>query len=328
MKTQQPNKRMMNAVVLHDFGGPDVLKVCQVARPQPGPGEVLTRVYAASVNPVDLQTRRGDYRDWVSLPAILGVDASGIVEEVGVGVTEFAPGDEVFYSPQLFGGNGSYSEYHIAPASIVARKPRNLSHAEAACLPLAAGTAWDCLATRTCLHAGESVLVHAGAGGVGSFAIQLARLMGARVLTTCSERSREFVKSLGPDVVIDYKRESVAARVLEETNGVGVDVVLDTVGGEAIEEAARVLRPHGRLATIVDVPRGQKLLEFWAKNLTIHFVFTEQERTKLNVLRDLVERGQLRPHLDATYPLIQADQAHKRLEAGGVRGKIVLVNGE
>lgn len=315
---------MMNAAVLGDFGSPDSFELRRVPRPSPGPGEVLTRIHAAAINSVDIQTRRGDYREWVPLPVILGVDASGVVEAVGEGVQELSPGDPVFYSPRLFGGDGSYAEYHVAPVSIIARKPHNLSHVEAACLPLAAGTAWDCLVTRCQLRVGETVLIHAGAGGVGSFAIQLARSIGARVLTTCSARSLAFVETLGPDVIIDYGREDVTARVLEETGGEGVDVVLDTIGGDALEQAARLLRPHGRLATIVDVPRGQNLLEFWPKNLNLHFVFTEQHRTKLEALGQLVERGKLRPYLDSVYPLSQVAEAHRKIEAGGVRGKIVL----
>jgi NADPH:quinone reductase-like Zn-dependent oxidoreductase len=158
---------------------------------------VLVRVCATSINPVDYQTRRGDYKELVRLPAILGVDVSGVIEAIGEAVTDFKVGDNVYYSPQIFGEFGSYAQYHVADAAIVALKPANLSHVEAASLPLAGGTAWDCLVTRGNLQVGETVLIHAGAGGVGSIAVQLAKAIGAYVFATCSSRNRDFVTELG-----------------------------------------------------------------------------------------------------------------------------------
>lgn len=159
--------QLMKAAVLTAFGGGNGFEIQEVPKPNPKPHQVLVRVHATSLNPVDYQIRRGDYQNLVKLPAILGVDISGVIEAVGESVTTFKVGDEVYYSPQLFSESGSYAEYHVADEQIVAHKPANLSHLEAACFPLAAGTAWDCLVTRGQLQVGESVLIHAGAGGVG-----------------------------------------------------------------------------------------------------------------------------------------------------------------
>lgn len=314
----------MKAVVLTAFGSVDGFEIREVPKPQPKPDQVLVRVHATSVNPVDYQTRRGDYKDLVELPTILGVDISGVVEAVGESVTHFNVGDEVYYSPQLFGEFGSYAEYHIADEQIVAHKPANLSHAEAACFPLAAGTAWDGLVTRGQLQVSESVLIHAGAGGVGSFAIQLAKATGAYVFTTCSSKNHDLVKKLGADYVIDYQTENYVELIQRVTKGKGVDLVLDTIGEQTIQQSPLVLRPYGRLVTIVDVANPQSLLEAWGKNLTVQFVFTPQYRAKLDALRHLIERNQLYPVIDSVMPWTRVAQAHQRLEQGGTRGKVVL----
>ena len=316
--------QFMKAAVLTRFGSGDEFEIQEVPKPQPKPHQVLVRVHASSVNPVDYQIRRGDYKDLVKLPAIIGVDISGVVEAVGESVTQFTVGDEVYYSPQLFGEFGSYAEYHVADEQIVAHKPINLSHAEAACFPLAAGTAWDCVVTRGQLQVGESVLIHAGAGGVGSFAIQLAKAMGAYVYTTCSAENFDFVKKLGADYVIDYNAQDYIEVIQRVTNSQGVDIVLDTIGNETIQESPQVLRSYGRLVTIVDTVTPQSLLKAWEKNLTVHFVFTPQYRAKLDLLRHLIERHQLRPVIDCVLPWTQVAQAHQRLEQGGTRGKVVL----
>lgn len=314
----------MEAAVLTTFGDAEMFKIQTVPKPSPNHNQLLVKVCATSINPVDYQTRRGDYKELVQLPAILGVDVSGVVESVGKAVTEFRVGDEVYYSPQIFGELGSYAQYHVADASIVALKPANLSHTEAACFPLAGGTAWDCLITRGNLQVGESVLIHAGAGGVGSVAIQLARAVGAYVFTTCSDKNRDLVKALGADYVIDYKNEDYVEVILRETGGIGVDLVLDTVGGETLQRSPEIICSFGRLVSIVDTSIPQSLLEAWGKNLTIHFVLTPQYREKLVALRKLIERGRLRPIVSSVLPWQQIVKAHKRLEEGGIQGKVVL----
>ena len=317
----------MQAILLTAFGGVEVLAVRDVPRPVPGPGQLLVRVRATSANPVDFQTRRGDYADALELPAIIGSDVSGVVEELGPGARDFQPGDEVYAMPRLFSGSGGYAEYAVIEAEIVARKPAGLSHEEAACIPCAGGTAWECLVNRGRLRVGESVLVHAAAGGVGSLAVQIARAAGARVLATCSPRSAELVRDLGVDRVIDYTREDYVEAVREETGGAGVDLVLDTIGGDAVARGGEALAPGGRLVSIVDIPTPQSLLPYWEKNLSAHFVFTPPARSTLDALRGLLEAGRIRPVIDRVLPLSRAGEAHERLEAGGVRGKIVLVPG-
>ena len=316
----------MKVMIIKAFGGADVFEAAEIATPEPGANELLVRIKATSVNPVDYQTRRGDYQDLMTLPAVLGSDVSGVVEKVGGAVEEFAVGDEVYYMPELLQGSGSYAQYHVADKSIVARKPANLSHVEAASMPLVGVTVWDCLMIRGQLQAGESVLIHAGAGGIGSFAIQLAKAMGAYVFTTCSARNIDLPKSLGADRVIDYHKEDYAQVIHQETAGAGVDLVLDTIGGDTIERSFTILRPSGRLISIVDISQPQNLLAAWDKNVTLHLVFATPYGAKLDRLRELIERGQIRPVIDSVLPLTEVAEAHKKLEQGGVRGKIVLEN--
>ena len=314
----------MKAMVLTSFGGPAVFEQREVTKPEPGPCDLLVRIVATSANPCDFQTRRGDYKEWVSCPAIIGIDASGVVEAVGSDVTRFKVGDEVFYEMELFTRPGTFAEYNLVDESIVALKPENVSHFEAASLPLVFGTAYGSLIERAKLQIGESVLVHAGAGGVGSVAIQIAKAAGAKVFTTCSTKSVEFVESLGPDVVIDYKLESYEDVINRETGGQGVDVVLDTVGGNAVERSPYVLKNHGRLVSIVDIPTAQNLLEAWSRNIDMMFFFIEPTRQKMEVLRNLIERERIRPIINSVMPLSLVGEVQQRQEAGGVQGKIVF----
>ncbi|WP_406228827.1 zinc-dependent alcohol dehydrogenase family protein [Pseudomonas siliginis] len=316
----------MKAMILKSFGGPDSFELSEVPKPVPQAGQVLVRVHATSINPLDYQVRRGDYPDLVPLPAITGHDVSGVVEAIGPGVSAFAPGDEVWYTPQIFDGQGSYAEYHVAAESIIARKPASLSHLEAASLSLVGGTVWEALTVRAVLRVGESILIHGGAGGVGHVAIQVAKAMGARVFTTVREANAEFVRSLGADVVIDYTQEDYVEAIMRETAGHGVDVVFDTIGGDTLSRSADVLAQLGRVVSIVDIAQPQNLVQAWGKNASYHFVFTRQNRGKLDELSALVERGQLRPHVGAVYSLADIPLAHARLESGnnGLLGKIAI----
>lgn len=316
----------MKAIVLQSFGGPEAFQLRDVPEPVPLAGQVLVRVQATSINPLDYQVRRGDYADFVPLPTITGHDVSGIVEAVGPGVTAFAPGDEVWYTPQIFDGPGSYAEYHVAAASIIAKKPAALSHLEAASLSLVGGTAWEALCVRAALTAGESILTHGGAGGVGHVAIQVAKALGAKVFTTVREANFEFARSLGADVIIDYKQEDYVDFIRRETNGRGVDVVFDTVGGNTLSRSPEALAQLGRVVTIVDTAEPQNLIQAWGKNASYHFVFTRQNRGKLDELSALIERGQLKPHVGAVYTLAEIPLAHARLESphNGVQGKIAI----
>lgn len=316
----------MKAMILKSFGGPEAFELCDVPKPVPHTGHVLVRVHATAINPLDYQVRRGDYADAVTLPAITGHDVSGVVEAIGPGVTAFAPGDEVWYTPQIFDGPGSYAEYHVAAESIIGKKPASLSHLEAASLSLVGGTAWEALAERAALRVGESVLIHGGAGGVGHVAIQLAKAIGARVFTTVRAANIEFARSMGADVIIDYESEDYVEAILRETAGRGVDVVFDTLGGDTLSRSPDALAQRGRAVSIVDITQPQNLVQAWGKNAAYHFVFTRQHRGKLDELSALVARGQLRPHVGAVYSLADIALAHARLESrhNGVQGKVAI----
>lgn len=316
----------MKAMMLKSFGGPESFELCDVPKPVPQTGQVLVRVHATSINPLDYQVRRGDYSDLVPLPAITGHDVSGVIEEVGPGVTAFAPGDEVWYTPQIFDGPGSYAEYHVAAQSIVGKKPASLSHLEAASLSLVGGTAWEALTVRAALKVGESILIHGGAGGVGHVAIQVAKAIGARVFTTVREANFEFTRSMGADVIIDYEKEDYVDVINRETEGRGVDVVFDTIGGNTLSRSPDALAQLGRVVSIVDIAQPQNLVQAWGKNASYHFVFTRQNRGKLDELSTLVARGQLRPHVGAVYSLADLALAHARLESpnNGLQGKVAI----
>jgi NADPH2:quinone reductase len=316
----------MKAITLQSFGGPEAFELRDVPKPVPKAGQVLVRVHATSINPLDYQVRRGDYPDLVQLPAVTGHDVSGVVEDVGPGVTAFLPGDEVWYTPQIFAGPGSYAEYHVAAEGIIGKKPASLSHLEAASLALVGGTAWEALVVRAALRVGERILVHGGAGGVGHVAIQLAKAMGARVYTTVREANCQFARTMGADVIIDYEKEDYVDAIMGDTSGHGVDVVFDTIGGNTLSRSPDTLAQLGRVVTIVDIAQPQDLVQAWGKNASYHFVFTRQNRGKLDELSALIERGQLRPHVGAVYALADIPLAHARLERpnNGIQGKVAI----
>lgn len=312
----------MRAMVISRFGGPDVFELQDRPRPVAGPGELLVRVVASGTNPVDAKIRQAGSWAGIPFPAVLGYDVSGVVEEAGPGVTGFKAGDEVFYTPEIFGNpNGSYAEYTVAAASIVAHKPAGLSHVEAAGIPLAGGTAWEAIVRRLAVRPGETVLIHGGAGGVGSFAIQFAKAAGARVLATASKANHEAMRDLGADVTLDYRDTDVVDRILREAGGAGVDAAFDTAGGN-VPMSTQVTRPFGRIATILP-PTGD-LNALYVKNQTLYGTFLTREGARLREMAPLFERGQAKVIVDAVLPLEQVGKAHERLDSGHGRGKIIL----
>jgi NADPH:quinone reductase len=312
----------MKAIVLNKFGGSDSFELQDVAVPEVGISELLVRVIATAINPLDYQIRRGDYPEYVPLPAIIGHDVSGVVEKVGLGVTDLKVGDEVFYTPQIFGPKGgSYAQYNVVPEALVTRKPANLTHEEAASTTLVGGTAWEALVTRARLQPAESVLIHGGAGGVGSIAIQLAKAMGATVYTTCRNRDLAFVRQLGADHAIDFTSQDYVKEIADLTGKKGVNVVLDTIGGLTLTQSPHVLSDAGRVVSIVDLAMPQNLVAAWGVNAEYHFVFTRQNRGKLLALKTLLESGRIRPIIGARFSLDQIPQAHVVLESGEVNGK-------
>jgi NADPH2:quinone reductase len=311
-------------MVIPEFGSPDLFEARDVERPEPGPGEVLVRVIAAGTNPVDAKFRSSGDAMGLETPIILGLDVSGVVEEVGPGVTDLAPGDEVYYTPEVSGprSNASYAEYNVAPADIVAKKPASLSHEEAAAVPLAGGTAYEAIVRRLAMRVGETILIHGGAGGVGSFAVQIAKASGARVLASAGTHNQDTLRELGVDVPIDYTSEDVFEVALDDTAGAGVDAVFDTVGGDLIARSIQATRVFGRLASIIslqgDLTPGYRL------NQTFNGVFLLRERARLDEMTRLIERRQMRPLVDEVLPLDQVAKTHERLESGHGRGKVVL----
>jgi NADPH2:quinone reductase len=314
----------VRAMVTPQFGGSDLFEERDVERPRPGAGEVLVRVVAAGTNPVDAKLRSNGSSAGLEAPIILGADISGVVEEVGPGVTDLAPGEEVYYTPEVFGprSNGSYAEYHAAKADIVAKKPATISHEEAAAVPLAGGTAYEAIVRRLAVRVGETILIHGGAGGVGSFAVQIAKAAGARILATASSDNQDILKELGADVAIDYKSQDVKEVALDDSGGEGVDVVFDAVGGRTIVESIPLTKPFGRLATILGA-QGD-LTPLYQKNQTLYGVFLTRERARLEEMSTLIERGQVRPLVDEVLPLEEVGKAHERLDSGHGRGKVIL----
>ncbi|RZK46325.1 MAG: NADPH:quinone oxidoreductase [Pedobacter sp.] len=304
----------MKAAVLNEFGSSENFILTDIPTPKPGHDEVLVKVLATSVNPLDYQVRRGDYKNELTLPVITGHDVSGVIVETGAGVENFKVGDEVYYSPEIFHGQGSYAQYHCAHKSIIGLKPANISHLEAASLPLAAGTAWEMLATRAQLKINQTILIHGGAGGVGIPTIQIAKAMGATVFTTARTVHHPILRELGADYVIDYQNEDYIQAINRLTNNKGVDVIIDTIGGSTLSDSGTILSQLGQVVTIVDVEKPQNLIAAWGKNATYHFVFTRQNRNKLEELTKLVESNKLNPLVTKVFPLSAIGEAHKLLE--------------
>lgn len=330
----------MKAVVMTAPGDPDVLQVQEVPEPAiEKDTEILVRLRAAGVNPIDTKLRkRGTfYPD--KTPAVLGCDGAGVVEATGSGVTLFRTGDEVYFCNGGLGGPaGNYAEFAVVDERFAARKPASLSFAEAAAAPLVLITAWESLYDRGCLQAGQKVLVHAGAGGVGHVAVQLAKLQGAAVCATVgSEEKAEFVRQLGADLPILYKQTDFAQAALDWTGGEGVDLGFDTVGGETFYKTAPAVRVYGDLVTILEPePDKGNLKAARLRNLRISLelmltpmlqglVEYQQEQAKiLQQCARLIDEGRLKIHLSKIFPLAEAAEAHRLLETGSVTGKIAL----
>lgn len=310
----------MEAQVITEFGDATVFEERDLPRPTPGPGEVLVRVHATSVNPVDTKIRQAGSWANVDPPEVIGYDVSGVVEAVGAAVTDFEPGDEVFYTPEIFEGAGSYAAYHVADADIVARKPPSLSHREAAALPLAGGTAWQAVVERADVGVTDTVLVQ-GTGGVGLHAVQMAAASGARVFAVSSPETVDVAERVGADRAVDYRTGSFVEEIRAATDeDQPVDVVVDTVGGDTLARSDEVTAPRGRMVTVLEPDPAPA----YQKNHTVHLLFLERQRRSLDGMRELVEAGHLDPVVDTVLPLSSVGRAHEVVEAGGLAGKVVL----
>lgn len=319
---------LMRAVVQHGFGGPEVLRVEQVPRPVPLPTEVLVRVHAAGINPVDWKTREGKGMAGVlgEPPFVPGWDVSGVVEEIGFGVTTLAPGDEVYAMPWFPRAAGAYAEYVTAPARQFARKPTEISHEQAAAVPLAALTAWQSLVDTAHVDTAQAgirlrVLVHAAAGGVGHFAVQIAKHFGAYVIGTASASRHDWLAGLGADELIDYTATRFEDAVKD------VDVVIDTVGDAHEHTGIRsldVLRPGGLIVAIASGASPALHQQARARGLRSSAFLVEPDGPALTRIAGLIEAGQIAVEVAEVFDLDQAAQAHTQGEGGQTRGKLVL----
>lgn len=310
----------MKAVRIHQYGGRDVLSIDEIPVPDIAPDEVLVRVVAASINPVDWKVRAGYLAGMIPhpLPLTLGWDVSGVVAAVGSKVAQWQVGDAVYSRPDL-ARNGTYAEFVVIRAHECARKPRTISHVEAASLPLAGITAWEAMMDVAQAQSGQCVLVHAGSGGVGSLAIQLLKAAGATVIATASSRNRELVQSLGVDQFVDYTMTTVADAVEP------VDAVFDTIGGEVQEASWSLLKRGGIQVSIISPPDEARAAAMGVRGA---FVFIGPNAPVLERLAAMVDGGKLRPIVGAEFALEDIVAAHALSESGRAVGKIVLYVGK
>lgn len=310
----------MKAMRIHAYGGTEVFRLEDAAMPEFGPKDILLKVVATSVNPVDCYFRMGKLSGIlpVPLPWILGLDASGIVAAVGSEVTRFKVGDAVYSRPDIK-RPGTYAEYVAIDEAIVAMKPATISHVEAASLPLVSITAWETIVRLGEVRAGERVLVHAGSGVVGSIAVQLAKARGAHVVATTSARNAALVRSLGADEVIDYQ-----AQVLSEATG-NLDMVLDTIGGETQTASWPLLKKGGILVSVVSKPSDEVAAKFGVRT---GYLFIEPNAAILEEVAALVDAGKIRPVIGAEFALADLAEAHELSQSRRARGKIVVYVGQ
>lgn len=329
----------MRAVVATALGGPEVLELRELPMPAlRGPRDVLIRLKAASINPADAYFRRSGPYLQSQGPLILGHDGAGLVEAIGPQVTRFGPGDAVCFCNGGIGGDpGTYAEFAVVPESQLVRKPTEVDFAQAAALPLVSITLWESLHDRARVRRGESVLIHAGAGGTGHIGIQLAKLAGARVATTVSSDAKAALASeLGAELAIRYRQQDFVALTREWTGGRGLDVALDNVGAEAMQRTYSAMSPYGRVVTLMGTPGDTDAGAAYNGNLTIHNVMMltpmwlglrprlRQQADRIGKAMALLAEGKLRIVIDRIFPLAEAAAAHRHVESRNVLGKVVL----
>lgn len=311
----------MQAIILKEAGSPDQLQLAQIEKPTINADEVLIQSKALSINPVDMKTRLGKsfYSDFKSKydPIILGWDVSGVVESVGENVQDFKPGDEVFGMVNFPGHGKAYAEYVAAPAAHLALKPANITHNEAAAATLAALTAYQVLNRH--VKKGDLVLIHAAAGGVGHFAVQIAKILGAGVTGTASAKNIEFVKSLGADDVIDYQKQAF------ETVAKDFDFVLDTLSGETLYRSIPAVKKGGTIITLPSAGFDEKMAEAGRKNdVHIAFEMVQSSGKDMQQIAQWLATGRLKAEVSQVFPFGQLPEAHTALETGRTRGKIAI----
>ncbi|WP_217558648.1 NADP-dependent oxidoreductase [Paenibacillus sp. GbtcB18] len=330
----------MKAMIIEKYGKNVPLVLTEQPTPTIGEHDVLVKIHAASLNPIDFKIKEGKMKFLLNykFPLILGNDFSGVVVKVGDRVNTFKPGDEVYGRPRK-NRIGTLAEFIAVHEEDIWLKPHNLTFEEAASIPLIGLTTYQAFVDLLHLQKGQKILIHAGSGGVGTFAIQLAKLMGAFVATTASEKGYELVKSLGADLIINYKKENFEEMLT------GYDAVFDTLGGEALEKSFRILKPGGQIVSISGMPNarfGKEAKLGWMKTTILsiagrkiktlekgsgtryHFLFMKPSGEQLKVLKEFIEGGLIRPIMDKVYPLKDAGQAFNYLESGRAKGKVVI----
>lgn len=312
----QSSKPVMKAIVVHKYGGPEVLKYEEVQRPEPKDDQVLIRVIAAGVNPVDVSIRSGKFANvfGTRLPLIPGSDIAGVVEKAGSKITKFKNGDSVFAYTDLKDGGG-YAEYTVATEREASPKPKSLTFVDAAAVPIVALTAWQALVDTAKLSAGQTVLIHGGSGGVGSFAIQIAKAHGAKVIATASTANQNLLKELGADMAIDYTKQKF------EDVAKDVDVVLDSVGKDTLARSYGVVKKGGVIVSIVARPNKAELDRHSIRGAALS---VEPNADELAEIGKLIDQKKIKVIVSQTFPLSEAKKAQEQVATGHTRGKIVL----
>lgn len=307
----------MKAIVIHGYGGPEALKYEEVPRPEPKEDQILVRVIAAGVNPVDGMIRSGMFAKYEKavFPIILGADIAGVVEKAGSKITKFKTGDPVFAYVSLK-NEGGYAEYALATENEASPKPKSLDYVEAAAVPLVALTAWQALVDTAKLTAGQTVLIHGGSGGVGSFAIQIAKARGAKVIATASTANQDVLKQLGADVAIDYTKQKF------EDVAKDVDVVLDSVGKDTLARSYGVMKKGGFIVSLVARPDQTELAKRGIRGAALGV--DPNFGSKLAEIGNLIDKKKIRVIVSQTFPLSEAMKAQEQVATGHTRGKIVL----
>lgn len=331
----------MKALVFKRYGKPDQLAFVDTPRPVPKPDEILVQVYAAGLNPIDTMIPKGTFKPilQLQLPATLGSDLAGVVVEVGSRVTRFKPGDAVFASIFDLSGKGALAEFALVPENAAALKPANLDFVQAASIPMVGLTSWQALKERARLKPGQKVFIPAGSGGIGTFAIQLAKFLGAKVGTTTSTANVDLVRRLGADEVVDYKKQQF------ENALQGYDAVLGTIRGDVIEKSLRILKPGSTIVSLIGPPdaafaraRGMNFLmtlvfgllsrkiirHAQKRGVAYSFLFVHPDGGQLAEIGTLLEAGRIRPVIDKIFPFAQAKEALAYLEQGRAKGKVVV----
>ncbi|MFZ0386537.1 MAG: NADP-dependent oxidoreductase [Solirubrobacteraceae bacterium] len=310
----------MRAAVIDRFGPPDVLKIKTQPIPTPGAHQLLVRIIAAGVNPVDAQNRRDGSWAGITPPATLGSDAAGLVSAVGSKVTDFEVGDDVYYfSDFLGGGDGTYAEYQAVDAHIVSRRPTRLSFVDAAAVPLAAGTAYELIVRRLALNRGQRVLIVGAGGGVGLYAVQLARAAGTNIVAVARKSKHDALRELGVEVVLDYRDSDLWHQI---GRAGPIHAVVDLAGGDVAVRGVDILAEAGALASVSTLSGDFELAV--DKNLTLHGVLVRPDANRLRQLTSLVDQGALRPIISEEFALTDIASAHRQIETGHTFGKLVV----